>query len=61
MERVDQVVVECLFRRMKAIKDDVSAGRLRGHNLPPEMPEENKNTFALNCVQLLLAQEAKWN
>ena len=56
------LAVSASFRmRMDEIKDDIAAGRLKFYNSPPEWTEHLLTITALNCVLLLLAQEAKWN
>lgn len=60
--KIGDAVVEAAFRqRMEEIKDDIAAGRIKFWNSPPEWTEKLLHVTALNCVLLLLAQEAKWN
>jgi len=62
MARASDIAVRAAFRqRMQEIKDDIGAGRIKFYNSPPEWTEKLLNITALNCVLLLLAQEAKWN
>lgn len=56
------IVVKIAFRqRVEEIKADITAGRIRFYNSPPEWTEKLLRITALNCVLLLLAQEAEWN
>ena len=62
MVRACEIAVRAAFRqRMQEIKDDIAAGRIKFSNSPPEWTEQLLIITALNCVLLLLAQEAKWN
>ena len=62
MVRACDIAVRAAFRlRMHEIKDDIAAGRIKFSNSPPEWTEQLLEITALNCVLLLLAQEAKWN
>ena len=62
MVRASDIAVKAAFRqRMQEIKDDIAAGRITFYNSPPEWTEQLLEITALNCVLLLLAQEAKWN
>ncbi len=62
MKRASDAAVRTAFRqRVQEIKDDIAAGRIKFYNSPPEWSEKLLNITALNCVLLLLAQEAKWN
>ena len=57
------IVAKAAFqRRMDEIKDDITAGRIKFYNPPPEWTEGLLKLTALNSVLLLLlAHEAKWN
>lgn len=62
MVRACEIAVKAAFcQRMQEIKDDIAAGRIKFSNSPPEWTEQLLEITALNCVLLLLAQEAKWN
>ena len=62
MVRACDIAVRVAFRqRMQEIKDDISAGRIKFYNSPPEWTEQFLNITAFNCALLLLAQEAKLN
>ncbi len=62
MARRSDIVVKAAFRqRIQEIKDDIAAGRIKFYNSPPEWTDKLLNITALNCVLLLLTQEAKWN
>lgn len=61
MQAAETVVKAVFQQRVEEIKDDILAGRLTIRNAPAEMPGEMLDILALNCVLLLLAEEARWN
>lgn len=60
-ESGELVAQEDVYRRAKVIKDDIQSGRLRGHNIPPNIPPKVIDIIALNSVLILLAQQSRWN
>ena len=57
-----EAVVKAVFkRRFEEIKDDIESGRITFYNRPEVWTEKMLKITALNCVLLLIAEEAKWN
>ena len=59
--KADLAVSATFRQRMEEVRDDIAAGRIKFYNGPPEWTEQLLTIMALNCVLLLLAQEARWN